>query len=312
MASEVLYLLDPQPGQVVVDATIGYAGHALPILRRILPGGLLIGIDRDGEALRWTATILRDFSGSFRLIHGNFRDLDPLLQKEGVGEIHGILFDLGVSSPQLDQPARGFSYQWSAPLDMRMDPEQELDASKVVNTYEERELARIIREFGEERWASRIAKFIVETRKRAAITTTDRLVEIIEDAIPASARRRGGHPARRTFQALRMEVNREIPNLEEALPQAIARLGGGGRIAVISYHSLEDRVVKRTFKEYAARCSCSPSSPLCDCGAGISLRIITRKPLVPGEDEVRENPRARSAKLRGAERRVVSKGAGSR
>ncbi len=295
--------MSPKPGHIVVDATVGYGGHALAILKRIVPGGLLIGIDRDTQALKWTEKILADYSDSVRLIHGNFKDFDLLLEEAGVGEVQGILFDLGVSSPQLDQPQRGFSYRTSAPLDMRMDQEEELDASKVVNFYEERELARVIREYGEERWASRIARFIVQRRKRAPITTTDRLVEIIEDAIPASARRRGGHPARRTFQALRLEVNREIPSLEEALPQAIGRLAGGGVIVAISYHSLEDKVVKRIFREYEERCSCSPSSPACICGAEIALQVITKKPRVPGVEERAENARSRSAKMRAARRR---------
>ncbi len=304
MLEEVLEYLGPQRGYVVVDATVGYGGHALAILRRITPGGLLIGIDRDAQALRWTERILSDYSDAVRLIHGNFRDFDLLLEKAGVGEVQGVLFDLGVSSPQLDQPQRGFSYRTSAPLDMRMDQEEELDASKVVNFYEERELARVIREYGEERWASRIARFIVQRRKRAPITTTDGLVEIIEDAIPASARRRGGHPARRTFQALRLEVNREIPSLEEALPQAIGRLEGGGVIVAISYHSLEDRVIKRIFQEYEGRCSCSPSSPTCSCGAERALQLLTRKPRVPSAKEKAENTRSRSAKLRAARRRL--------
>jgi 16S rRNA (cytosine1402-N4)-methyltransferase len=303
MLSEVLHWLDPKPGQTIVDATVGYGGHARAILQAISPGGTLLGIDRDGEALSSTERTLAGSSSSVRLVRENFTDLDSILTRTGLSEVDGILFDLGVSSPQLDQEERGFSYRESAPLDMRMDQEQELDAAKVVNEYEERELARIINQYGEERWASRIAKFIVADRKRAPITTADRLVEVIKNAVPAAARREGGHPARRTFQALRMEVNGETRCLEAVLPQAFGRLREGGRIVVIAYHSIEDRQVKRAFRDSARKCICPPVSPSCTCEGG-PLRVLTTRPVRPSAEEVEENPRSRSAKLRAAERVV--------
>jgi 16S rRNA (cytosine1402-N4)-methyltransferase len=301
MLAEVLRLLEPRPGMVLVDATVGYGGHAAALLERIVPGGRLIGIDRDGEALSWTEQITACYSASVTLVRGNFAELGSILTGAGIAEVDGILFDLGVSSPQLDSWERGFSYREGTPLDMRMDRGQRLNAAEVVNGYEERELARIIREYGEERWASRIARFIVENRERAPITTADRLVEIVKDAIPASARRRGGHPARRTFQALRMEVNGEVKNLQAALPQAIGRLRQGGRIVVISYHSIEDRLVKRAFRDPAPEPTASPAWPTCSRGE-VRLQVLTPRPLRPSEEEAGENPRSRSAKLRAAER----------
>ena len=301
MVSEVLRWLEPRPGMTVVDATVGYGGHARAILERISPGGTLLGIDRDGEALKWTERSLAGYSTSMRLVRGNFAELGSIFTRMGICEADGILLDLGVSSPQLDLEERGFSYREGASLDMRMDREQELDATKVVNGYEERELARIIKQYGEERWASRIARFIVEDRKRAPITTADRLVEVVKNAIPAAARRRGGHPARRTFQALRMEVNKEVESLEAVLPQAIGRLSEGGRIVVISYHSIEDRQVKRAFRDAARTCACPPEAPVCTC-SGRKARVLTPHPVLPTPEEVEGNPRARSAKLRAAER----------
>ena len=301
MAEEVLRWLDPRPGMTVVDATVGYGGHARAVLERIAPGGTLLGIDLDGEALRWTERSLAAYSASLRLVRGNFAELGSILTQAGICAADGILFDLGVSSPQLDREERGFSYREGAPLDMRMDRRQELDATEVVNSYDERELARIIRRFGEERWASRIARFIAEERERAPIATADRLVSVVKNAVPAAARRRGGHPARRTFQALRMEVNREAESLEAALPQAMGRLRQGGRIVVISYHSIEDRQVKQAFKRYARTCSCPPEAPVCAC-PGREVRILTPRPVTPSPGEAEANPRSRSAKLRAAER----------
>ncbi len=301
MLEEVLYWLDPQPGKTLVDATVGYGGHALAILERIGPDGRFVGIDMDGEALSWTERITGGSSASVTLVRGNFAELDSILTAAGITEADGILFDLGVSSPQLDCPERGFSYREGTALDMRMDRSQSLDAAEVVNSYAQRDLERIIRDYGEERWASRIARFIVENRERSPITTADRLVEVVKDAIPASARRRGGHPARRTFQALRMEVNREVENLRAALPQAIGRLREGGRIVVISYHSIEDRLVKNAFRYSALERPASPALPSCPA-SGVRLRVLTPRPLRPSKPEVDENPRSRSAKLRAAER----------
>ncbi|NPV60280.1 MAG: 16S rRNA (cytosine(1402)-N(4))-methyltransferase RsmH [Actinobacteria bacterium] len=303
MLSEVVDILRPRPGKVFVDATVGDGGHALALLEEMGGKGCLIALDRDGEALDIARERLATYAKSTLLVHAEFSRLEEVLERAGVEAPHGILFDLGVSSLQLEEAERGFSYRRGARLDMRMDRGQELDAWKVVNRYEEGELARIIRAYGEERWASRIARNIALARKRAPIDTTDRLAEIVRDSIPAAARRRGGHPARRTFQALRMEVNGEMRNLEAALPQAMKVLRGGGRVVVISYHSLEDRMVKRFFAEHGTRCPCDPALEGCGCGAGGELRILTPRPLTPSQREVSENPRSRSAKLRAAEKR---------
>ena len=303
MLSEVVDILRPRPGKVFVDATVGEGGHALALLEEMGGKGCLIALDRDEEALDIARERLGPYAKSTLLVHAEFSRLEEVLERAGVEAPHGVLFDLGVSSLQLEEAERGFSYRREARLDMRMDRGQELDAWKVVNRYEEGELARIIRAYGEERWASRIARNIALARKRAPIDTTDRLAEIVRDSIPAAARRRGGHPARRTFQALRMEVNGEMRNLETALPQAARVLRGGGRMVVISYHSLEDRMVKRFLAEHGTRCPCDPILEGCGCGAPGELRILTPRPLAPSQREVSENPRSRSAKLRAAEKR---------
>ncbi len=300
---EVVEFLGPRPGDVFVDATIGDGGHALALVEKMGAEGCLIGLDRDRKALERAGKRLQPLGGKVILRQANFSQLREILEELRLDAVDAFLFDLGVSSLQLEEAERGFSYRQTAKLDMRMDTDRELDAWKVVNRYEERELARIIREYGEERWASRIAWRIAVERKRAPIDTTDRLVEIVKDAIPAAARRKGGHPARRTFQALRLEVNGELGNIEQALPQAVRFLKKGGRIAVISYHSLEDRIVKRFFTEHGSPCRCSPEAGGCNCDAEEALRIITRKPVVPSANEVEANPRARSAKLRVAEKR---------
>jgi len=302
MLAEVVGYLRPRPGSVLVDATLGEGGHALALLEEMGGEGCLIGLDRDAQVLRRARERMRDYACVI-LYHTRFANLGEVLEDLGIEAVDGILFDLGVSSPQLEEAERGFSFRQQARLDMRMDADQELDAWKVVNRYEERELARIIREYGEERWASRIARGIAFARKRSPIDTTDRLVEIVKGSIPAAARRTGGHPARRTFQALRMEVNGELRELEEALPQALQALGGSGRMVAISYHSLEDRIVKRFFAARGSRCECSPETGECECGAQEELRILTPKPARPSPREVQENPRARSAKLRAAQKR---------
>lgn len=269
-----------------------------------------MGIDQDDAALDAAAVTLRlgqqaheEGDAHVILLKGNFSDLDDLLVEAGIPYADGFLFDLGVSSPQLDLPERGFTYQEDAPLDMRMDPESGgLSAEAVVNSYSQGELTRVIREYGEDRWASRIAEFIVAARGRQSLKTTGELVEVIKAAIPASARRTGGHPAKRTFQALRIEVNREIDVLETALRSAVRWLRSGSRIAVISYHSLEDRKVKRLFSELSVGCVCPPDLPVCDCGHEPILRVVTKKPVMPTEQEIAANPRSRSARLRVAER----------
>ncbi len=285
MRDEVLWLLRPRAGGTYVDCTVGGGGHAESILERIAPGGFLLGIDRDPAAIEFAARALARFAGSFRLVRGNFRDLEALLAAAGVRSVDGVLFDLGASSRQFDDPTRGFSYQEDAPLDMRMEPDAGASARDLVNTLSCDEIARILREYGEERWASRIARFIVERRESGPIVTTGQLVEVIKQAVPASARRRGPHPAKRTFQALRIAVNQELDNLREGIGQAIAALAPGGRLVAISYHSLEDRIVKHELADSRAR-----------------VRAVSARPILPCDEEKLANPRSRSAKLRAAER----------
>lgn len=290
-------------GDVFVDATLGLAGHSAAAAVRIGREGLLIGIDQDDMALERAEERLGSIPDADRpellFLKGNFGQFDELLLKAELPGVDAVLFDLGVSSPQIDNPARGFSFKEDAPLDMRMDPgQQTITAQEIINTSNEADLARIIRANSDERWASRIAAFIVKARAAAPVTTSQQLVDIIKAAIPASARRTGGHPAKRTFQALRMEVNQERRVLEEGLDAAIRWLLPGGRICVISYHSIEDRIVKETFARFANRCTCPPDLPVCACGREPMLEVKTRKPLLPTADEVERNPRARSAKLR--------------
>jgi 16S rRNA (cytosine1402-N4)-methyltransferase len=272
------------------------------------PAGILVGIDQDDAALTAAASTLRlgqqESPVKTILLKGNFGDLDELLASAGIPYANGILFDLGVSSPQIDVAERGFSFKEDAPLDMRMNPgQQTTTAAEVIAAYDEADLARIIRDYGEERWASRIAAFIVATRARRPIATTGQLVEVIKAAIPASARRSGGHPAKKTFQALRIEVNGELSQLERGIRAAVRWLAPGGRMAVISYHSLEDRLVKGVFAENALGCTCPPDMPVCTCNTQPVLKLVTRRAVVPSAEEVERNPRARSAKLRVAEKR---------
>lgn len=300
LADEVVELLLPalEHGGVVVDATLGRGGHAAKLLEAA-PAATLVGIDRDEVALEASRTNLEAFSDRVRYARGNFAELPALLERLGIASTRGVLLDLGVSSPQLDEPERGFSFRVAGPLDMRMDPLRALSADAVVNSYDEPELARVIRRYGEERFARRIARAIVGARP---IKDTLRLAEIVRDAIPAATRRSGPHPARRTFQAIRIEVNDELRSLEDALPAAVEVLEPGGRVAVIAYHSLEDRIVKRFFVEEAKGCVCPPGFPICTCGAEARLRILTRKPVTASSQEIEANPRASAAKLRAAER----------
>lgn len=305
MLAEVLDGLALKSGDTFVDCTLGGAGHSIEVASIIAPDGVLIGIDTDDMALeaaekRLAATPLQTPP---LLIKSNFGDLDTALITAEVPNVDGILFDLGVSSPQLDFLERGFSYHEGARLDMRMDPRtQTLDAAEVIATYTESDLTRVIRDYGEEKWASRIAHFIVEARKKEPVETSDQLVELIKAAIPASARRSGGHPAKRTFQALRIEVNREMEVLRSGLEAAVRWLAPGGRIVVISYHSLEDRITKELFTKFSTGCTCPPDLPVCVCGNEPVLKLVTRKPIVPTDEENISNPRARSAKIRVAER----------
>ncbi len=303
LLAEVTQQLSLHPGSIVVDCTLGGAGHAKRLVDLIAPTGMLVGIDQDDAALDAAASTLRLGqqipSERIVLLKGNFGDLDRLLADARVPYADAFLFDLGVSSPQLDVVERGFSFKADAPLDMRMDPgHQTRTAAEVIATYDEADLARIIRDFGEDRWASRIAAFITAARARRPIETTGELVEIIKAAIPASARRSGGHPAKKTFQALRIEVNDELGVLRRGLEAAVRWTVPGGRIAVISYHSLEDRIVKQLFTELARGCTCPPDLPVCACGHEPVLHVITRRPIQPAAAEIENNPRARSARLR--------------
>jgi 16S rRNA (cytosine1402-N4)-methyltransferase len=302
LLAEVLQQLSPHPGSVIVDCTLGGAGHAKRIADLLAPTGTLVGIDQDDAALIAARDTLR-LGQHALLTKGNFGELDRLLTEVGIAYADGFLFDLGVSSHQLDFAERGFSYQTDAPLDMRMDPSAGgITAADVVSSYQESQLARVIRVYGEERWASRIAAFIVAARARRPVATTLELVEVIKNAVPAAARRGGPHPARRTFQALRIEVNRELEVLDSAVRAAVRWLAPAGRIVVISYHSLEDRVVKRVFADLARGCICPPEIPVCTCGNEPVLRVLTSRPVTPTEEEIEANPRARSAKLRAAEK----------
>ncbi len=296
--------LRPQCGDIYIDATLGGGGHARAILEEISPGGILIGIDRDGDALDAASQNLVDYGSSFIPVRENFSALNRIVTELKVKAVNGILFDLGLSSYQLDNPARGFTYQENVCLDMRMDLREKVTAGDLINTLSVKELSRIIKNYGEERWAHRIAKFIVLARERKGkIQFTGELVEIIKDAIPARWRRQGGHPARKTFQALRIAVNRELEIISTSLQDAASLLLPGGRLGVISFHSLEDRLVKKTFRQLQGECSCPPGMPYCVCEGKDLFSIITKKPVVPGYNEIKDNPRSRSAKLR-----IIKKG----
>ncbi len=292
MLKEAVDLLNPHAGGIYVDCTLGGGGHAKEILSRIGERGHLIAFDKDRHAIERSQKVLAPYLNRVTIVHRDYRFLAEVLRELEIAEVDGILFDLGVSSYQVLEPERGFSYNYDAPLDMRMDDSSATTAADLVNTLSEKELGDIIYRFGEERWARRIASFIVEQRKKAPIKTTGQLTEIIKAAIPAAARRKGPHPARRTFMALRIAVNDELSGLEEGLRAGISFLKAGGRIVVISFHSLEDRIVKRIFREYAA---------------SNILRILTKKPLIPSEEEVLVNPRSRSAKIRAAEKDDASR-----
>ena len=298
---ETIQALKPKAGGIYVDCTLGAAGHSLGLLCAE-PTIRIIGIDQDLEALERAKYRLTSFSKQVVLVRDNFRNLQDILENLHIAHVDGILMDIGVSSPQLDDGERGFSYHQDARLDMRMNQENPLDAWNMVNTYSEQELTEIIADYGEERWAKRISQFIVAERVIAPIDTTGELVNVIKKAIPAKAREGGPHPARRTFQALRIAVNDELGALHSALEQAVEALAPGGRLAVITFHSLEDRIVKNYFQECIGRCICPPNLPVCTCGNKAVVRQITRKPIVASQQELESNPRARSAKLRVVEK----------
>ncbi|HEV3055857.1 MAG TPA: 16S rRNA (cytosine(1402)-N(4))-methyltransferase RsmH [Solirubrobacteraceae bacterium] len=305
LAGELIELLDPQPGEIAVDCTVGGGGHARLIADRLGRAGTLIGIDRDPIAEERFAELSAEVPCHTRFIRGDFAGALAQLAEERVAP-DMIYMDLGMSSMQVDTWTRGFSYSYDAPLDMRMDPDQELSAEEIVNQWDERRLARLFREYGEERYASQIARGIGRARKREPIATTQQLVDTIKAAIPVPAQFAGGHPAKRTFQALRMAVNDELLQLDEALPIAWELLAPGGRLAAISFHSLEDRRVKRFLAERSRGCICPPELPICVCGRNPEAELLSRRALAPTPGEVAANPRSRSAHLRAARKLEVS------
>ena len=290
------------PDGIYLDGTLGRAGHSWEIVRRLNAGGRLIGLDRDETALEAARQRLAPYMDRVTLVHSNFSRVAEVLDELGIPAVDGILLDIGVSSHQLDAPERGFSYHYDAPLDMRMDGRGERTAYDVVNTYSEADLRRILFSYGEERFAGRIAARIVSARAAHPIETTGELSELIKAAIPAAAREGGHHPAKRSFQAIRIEVNGELDVIRPALEAATDLLNPGGRMAVITFHSLEDRIVKDTFAELARGCICPPDLPVCVCGRKPRVRPVSRKPILPSAEELEDNPRARSAKLRVAEK----------
>lgn len=298
LLEDVLTLLAPERGGVFVDGTLGGGGHAEAVLLRLPPGGRLVGIDRDMEAVRAAGERLEAYGERFTALHGNFFEMRTLLLSVGVAEANGILLDLGVSSHQLDTAERGFSYRADAPLDMRMDQSAPLSAYDVVNGYSWEELCRILRDYGEERFADRIADRIVRARADKPIETTSELAALAISGIPAKYRNEPQHPARRTFQAVRIEVNDELGGLTAAIDEAHGLLQKGGRLCIITFHSLEDRIVKRAFRRYADPCTCDKRAPVCTCGREPTARILTKRPIVCSERELEQNSRASCAKLR--------------
>ena len=301
LLQECLGALNIRPDGIYVDGTLGRAGHSLEIVKR-LTTGRLIGIDRDETAIAAAQERLADYRDRVTLVHSNFDRIGDILAELHIDGADGMLFDLGVSSPQLDDAERGFSYMHDAPLDMRMDRTAYLTARQVVNGWSYEELRRILFEYGEERYAPAIARRIVQSRGQQPIETTLELVDIIKSAMPPQALREKQHPAKRSFQAIRIAVNGELDALSPMLEAATAHLNRGGRLAVISFHSLEDRIIKKTLQELATGCTCPPEFPVCVCGKKPKLKLVSRKPIVSGEEELEHNPRARSAKLRVAEK----------
>lgn len=301
LKNEAIEALNIKENGIYVDCTAGGGGHSLEILKRLSPEGRLFCIDRDDAALKACAQRLKDYEGRFCTVKSNFSDVGEVLKNEGIGRIDGALLDLGVSSYQLDTAERGFSYMKDAPLDMRMDQSQNFSAYDVVNGYGEGELRRVLYHWGEEQFAPRIARAIVQKREKEPIGTTLELAEIIKEAVPLKARATGHHPAKKSFQAIRIEVNKELDIIEPTLRILVSLLQKGGRIAVITFHSLEDRITKQTFASLAKGCTCPPDFPVCVCGKKPQIRLLD-KGTEPGEKELEENPRSRSARLRSAEK----------
>ena len=302
LLQECIDALNIRPDGIYLDGTLGGAGHSSQIARRLTEGGRLIGVDRDRTALAAAKERLAPYADRVTLVHSNFAEIEAILDSLGIPAVDGMLFDLGVSSPQLDDASRGFSYMADAPLDMRMDKDDALTAGEVVNTWPQGELRRILYDYGEERYAPQIAAAICRAREKAPVETTLELVDIIRSAMPAQALREKQHPAKRSFQAIRIAVNDELGAVSRMMQAAVGRLNPGGRLAVITFHSLEDRIVKSEMQQAARGCTCPPEFPVCVCGKKPLVKLVTRKPIVSGPAELEENPRARSAKLRVAEK----------
>ncbi len=298
LLNETVDGLKIKPSGIYVDGTMGGGGHSELILSKLGESGRLIGVDQDLDAHRAAGERLKHFGEKFVPVHNNFVQIKEIVEKLELVGIDGMIMDLGVSSYQLDEADRGFSYMNDGALDMRMNREAQTSAWHIVNEYSEKDLYEMIRDYGEEKWASRIAKFIVEARNQGEIKTTYELVDIIKAAIPAKARQDGPHPAKRTFQAIRIEVNNELGIIKKAIEDGVSVMNKGGRMGIITFHSLEDRIVKQTYKELATGCICPPEFPVCRCGNKAKVKLITKKPILPSEGEIEANPRSRSAKLR--------------
>lgn len=300
LLEETIESLKIRPDGIYVDGTLGGAGHASQVCKRLSEKGRFVGIDQDDCALQAAGERLKEFGKNVRIdcVKSNYCQMKSLLENLGIDKVDGILLDIGVSSYQLDNAERGFTYREDAPLDMRMDQSSSFSAKDVVNQYDEMQLYRVIRDYGEEKFAKNIAKHIVAARQEKEIETTGELIEIIKASIPAKVRATGGHPAKRTFQAIRIEVNRELEVLQDSIDEMIDLLNDGGRLCIITFHSLEDRIVKNKFRENEDPCICPKNFPVCVCGRKSKGKVITRKPIVPSEQEVEENKRSKSSKLR--------------
>ena len=305
MLEEVIESLAIKPNGIYVDGTLGGAGHSSEIVKRLGEDGRLIGIDQDGEAIEAATKRLKPYKDKVTIVRSNYAQMKEVLRDLGIPKVDGILLDLGVSSYQLDNAERGFTYREDVPLDMRMDQRQTKTAKDIVNDYSEMELYHIIRNYGGDKFAKNIAKHIVQARQKAPIETTGQLIEVIKAAIPKKVRATGGHPAKKTFQAIRIELNHELDVLKNNLEDMIDLLNDEGRIAIITFHSLEDRIVKNIFRTSERPCICPPEFPVCVCGRVSKGKVITRKPIVPGKEELEENSRSKSAKLRVFERRIT-------
>lgn len=303
LLDETIESLNIKPNGIYVDGTLGGGGHSYEIAKRLTDGGRLIGIDQDEDAIRAAKERLSEFTDRVTIVRDNYCNMPKVLDELGISKVDGILLDIGVSSYQLDEAERGFTYKQDAPLDMRMDQRQEMTAKDIVNGYSEEDLYRIIRDYGEDKFAKNIAKHIVQARQIKPVETTFELDEIIKAAIPMKFRATGGHPAKKTFQAIRIELNRELEVLDESIDAMTDLLNDNGRLCIITFHSLEDRIVKTRFRKNENPCTCPPDFPVCVCGKKPKGKVITRKPIVPDEEELEENKRAKSSKLRVFERK---------